>query len=206
MLKKFKKKKDLINGFTLIEILFGISIFLLIFIALTFLARNTWVYTSFISAGLTNIDTGRQVTKMMTAEIREASSANTGAYVISLATSSAFTFYSDIDNDNLKEKIRYFFSNNSLKKGITEPTGSPLIYNPLNEKITTPISNVTSSSIFNYYDTNYDGTTAPLPFPVVIPSIRLVKITITVDKNQNRPPASVTFSTQVSIRNLKDNL
>ncbi len=193
-------------GFTLIEIIFGVSIFILIFMALAFFSRNTWIYTSFFSAGLNEVDAGRQITRTMVTEIRKASNANTGAYVINLATSSAFTFYSDINNDGLKEKVRYFFSNNSLKKGVTQPTGNPLIYNSSNEKITTFISNVTNSSIFNYYDTNYDGTTTSLPFPVAIPSIRLVKITITEDKDPNRPPKAFTFSTQVSIRNLKDNL
>jgi type II secretory pathway pseudopilin PulG len=202
ILKKQKNKK----GSTLLEILFGISIFILIVVALTLFSRNFWVYTSFISAGLDDADAGRQVIKTMVAEIRKASTANTGAYVINLATASAFTFYSDIDNDTLKEKVRYFLSGNLLQKGVTKPTGSPLTYDVLNEKITTLVSNVTNSSIFDYYDTNYDGSTAPLSSPVAISSIRLIKITITKEKDPNRSPVPVTFSTQVSIRNLKDNL
>ncbi len=205
MQKKLKNKKNLISGFTLIETLFGVAIFVLIVGVLTLFSKNVWVYNSFISIGFVNTDNGRQMLKTIVSEIRTASSANTGAYAISQATSSSFTFYSDINNDNLKEKVRYFLSGNLLQKGFIQPTGSPLAYNSANEKISTLASNVTSIT-FNYYDKNYDGTTAALSSPINIPNIRLVKITVTISQNSNNSPAPMTFSTQVSIRNLKDNL
>src|SRR3989344_4644245 len=118
----------------------------------------------------------------------------------------AFTFYSDIDDDGLKEKVRYFLNGPLLQKGVIKPTGSPLSYNPASEKITTLIPNVTNATIFTYYDENYDGAGAELTSPINIPVVRLVKITITIDKDPNRAPVTTIFSTQVSIRNLKDNL
>ena len=199
-----KLKNKLSSGFTLVEILFGVSIFILIFFALTLFSRNIWVYNSFVSVGLANIDAGRQTMKTMVSEIRTASTADTGAYTISQAGVSSFIFYSNIDNDALKEKVRYFLNGSQLQKGVIKPTGSPLSYNALNETIITLMSNVTNTSIFDYYDENYDGTTAALSSPVTISSVRLVKITINVDSDPNRAPAATTFSTQVSIRNLKD--
>ncbi|MBU0998928.1 type II secretion system GspH family protein [Patescibacteria group bacterium] len=206
MQKKIKNKIKLASGFTLIETLFGISIFILIVILLTLFSRNVWIYNSFVAGGLADTNAGRQVLKTLTSEIRTASTANTGAYTISLATATAFTFYSDIDNDGLKEKVRYFLSETSLQKGTTKPTGSPLTYNPANETISTLIDKLANSVLFEYYDRNYDGNTAPLSSPVNIPDIRLVKVTIVLDKDPNRSPTPMTFSTQVSIRNLKDNL
>jgi len=200
------KKNTKNAGFTLVEILFSISILIIIVLLMTLFARNTWVYNDFVSASLEEIDAVRTALKIMTAEIRTAGTAETGAYTISQATSSAFSFYSDIDSDRLKEKVRYFFENGILKKGVIKPTGAPLSYDSANETISTIASSITSSSIFNYYDKNYDGTTSPLSSPVNIPLIRLVKITITIDKNPNRSPTPKTFTTQVSIRNLKDNL
>ena len=197
--------KKISGGFTLIEILFGVAIFLLIIGVLTLFSRNVWIYNSFVSAGLVNADNGRQILKTMTSEIRTASSADTGAYTISQAASSSFTFYSNIDNDVLKEKVRYFLTGATLRKGVIKPTGSPLSYNPANEQVSTLAPSVTSA-IFDYYDKNYDGTTASLSFPINIPNIRLIKITIVIDQDPNRPPAPTTFSTQISIRNLKDNL
>jgi prepilin-type N-terminal cleavage/methylation domain-containing protein len=199
---KLKNKK----GFTLPEILIGVSIFVLVMGALTLFSRNIWYYGSYVSAGLNDSNNGRAVLKTLVSEIRTASTADTGAYVIALANSTAFTFYSDIDNDGLKEKVRYFLNGSLLQKGVIKPTGSPLSYVSVNETLSTLLSNVTNASIFNYYDKNYEGTTAALGTPVTISSVRLVKITITIDKDPNRAPVTTTFSTQVSIRNLKDNL
>jgi len=214
MINKLKNKKGhpdryakrCERGFTLIEILFGVSIFVLIVGALTLFSRNIWIYGSYISTGLNDSNSGRATLKTMVSEIRTASTADTGAYVIALATTNAFTFYSDIDSDGLKEKVRYFLNGSLLQKGVIKPTGSPLTYNPVNEKISTLIPNVTNIPIFDYYDKNYDGTTPALSFPINLSSIRLVKITINIDKDPNRAPSVTTFSTQVSIRNLKDNL
>lgn len=194
------------NGFTLVETLFAAAIGALVITAIGLLARNIFVYNSYISAGLTNVDAARTIMTTAAAEIRSAATADTGAYPIAAAASNSFTFYSDIDGDGLKEKVRYFQSGTSFQKGVTKPTGSPLTYNAANEKVATLINNVTNTSIFSYYDKNYDGTTAALTSPVNIPSIRLVKITVTIDRDPNRSPVPATFSTQVSIRNLKDNL
>ncbi len=201
-----KKQKIKINtGFTLVEILFGIAIFIAIAMALSLFSRNIWVYNSFVSAGFVDTENSRKILKTMVSEIRTASTADTGAYVISQATSSSFTFYSNIDSDPLKEKVRYFLNGTNLQKGVVKPTGSPLTYNSGSEIISTLAVNVTSVQ-FSYYNKNYDGTTAPLSFPINISDVRLVKITVTMDKDPNAPPAPTTFSTQVSIRNLKDNL
>jgi type II secretory pathway pseudopilin PulG len=193
------------GGFTLIETLFGVAIFVLIALALTLFSRNVWVYNSFVSEGLTGTDAARQILKTMVSEIRTASVASNGAYAIDQANVSSFIFYSDIDNDNLREKVRYFLVGTTLQKGVIKPTGSPLTYNSADEKISILASDTTSLA-FDYFNKNYDGTSAALTFPINIPDVRLIKITVTLDKDPNRAPLPATFSTQVSIRNLKDNL
>jgi hypothetical protein len=200
-----KKNKVNERGFTIIEILFGVAIFVLIVGALTFFSRNVWIYNSFISAGLADTDAERLMLKTMVSEIRSASTSNTGSYAILEAGSSSLIFYSDIDNDGLKERIRYFQNGSLLQRGLVKPTGNPATYNLANEKISTLATNMTNVS-FAYYDKNYDGETSPLSSPINIPLIRLVKITITLDSDPNRSPTPTVFSTQVSIRNLKDNL
>lgn len=193
------------NGFTLVEILFAISIFVLIVGVLALFSKNMFTYNSFISGELESINMGRVALKTMTAEIRTASSGNNGSYAVNLASPTSFTFYSDVYDNGLKEKVRYFLEGTNLKRGIVVPTGSPLSYTG-SEVFTTLVSNVTNSSIFNYYDKNYDGTTAALSSPVDISAVRLVKITITIDADPNKAPGPTTISTQVSMRNIKDNL
>jgi type II secretory pathway pseudopilin PulG len=199
-------KKNKMDGFTLVEVLFTISIFIVVFSTLALFARNIWTYSTFISGGLDNVDTSRNALKIMVSEIRTAEQAETGAHMIEQATGSIFSFYSDINGDGLKEKVKYFLENGSIKKSVIQPSGSPVSYNIANETISTMASHITNTSIFNYYDENYDGTSQPLAFPINIPDIRLVKITITMDKDANRPPSPMTLTSQVSVRNLKDNL
>ncbi len=192
-------------GFTAIEILFAVSIFILVTIVMTSFARDTWVYNSFIGSSLNSLHTGRSILKTMVAEIRTASSGDNGAYPVSSATADSLTIYSDIDDDALKERVRYFLNGTNLQKAVLKPTGSPLAYTGT-EVTTTLISNVTNTTIFNYYDKNYDGTTASLSSPINIPSVRLIKITITTDDDPNKAPTPITLSSQVTLRNIKDNL
>lgn len=192
------------SGFTIIETLIGVAIFVLIIAAIALLGRNMWIYNSFIGGELDSENINQAALKTMIAEIRTASSGNDGAYAISQASATSFTFYSDIYDNGLKEKVRYFLNGSDLQKAVTVPTGSPLGYTGT-ETITTLVQNITNSTIFDYYDENYDGTTAPLS-PIDISAIRLVKITITTDKDPNAPPSPTTISSQVSLRNLKDNL
>jgi prepilin-type N-terminal cleavage/methylation domain-containing protein len=199
---KLQNKK----GFTLIETMFAMAVFVLIVGALTLFSRNIWIYGNYVSTGLSDSNNGRYVLKKMVYEIRGATTADTGSYVVALATANSFTFYSDIDSDGLVDKVRYFLNGTQLQKGVIEPTGSPLTYVSGNEIISTLLPNVANASIFDYYDKNYDGTTAALTSPISIPAVRLVKITISIDKDPNRAPVTTTFSTQVAIRNLKDNL
>ena len=193
------------GGFTLIETLIGVAIFVLILGVLANFSKSIWTSNSFIMAELQGTNAGRTALKTMVAEIRTASSGNNGAYAIGIATSTSLTFYSDIYDDGLKEKIRYFLNGTTLQRGVIKPTGSPLGYTG-SEIITTLVSNVTNSSFFSYYDKNYDGATAALATPVDISAVRLIKITITTDVNPIQAPSPITFSTQVMLRNLKDNL
>jgi len=205
MAKNFHTKQ---SGFTLVEML------VVIFIAgiVSYLVINFQI--NIFSLNKTSTDSmnaqtdARNTLKTMSAEIRSMSAANDGSYAISLASTSSLIFFDDIDNDTIKERIRYFMSGSTLKKGVIEPTGSPLTYNTANEKTSTLVNDVANGStpIFYYYDKNYDGTSAPLATPINIPQVRLIKVYVVIDKDSKRPPAPIVVTTQISIRNLKDNL
>jgi hypothetical protein len=145
----------------------------------------------------------------MTASLRSASQSSTGAYPIAAASSTSLTYFSDIDHDGLKEQVRYFLSGTTLKRGVIKPSGNPLTYNTANEKITNLVRNIIrddANPIFSYYDSSYDGSSSAMTNPPNILNIRLIKITFLIDRDPATAPAAAEFSTQVSIRNLKDNL
>ena len=204
MTYKFTKKN---KGFTVVEILVTLFILTLIGIAVVNFQIDIFSLNRISNNNLVIQEDARQALKNMTAEIRSMSPGNDGSYPISLAATSSLTFYDDADNDSLNERIHYYLSGTTLKKGTLKPTGSPLAYTgtETTKEIVHNIANATTS-IFSYYDTSYDGTSAALAQPVNILSIRLVKVNLIIDDNLLKSPPPLNMTTQVSIRNIKDNL
>jgi prepilin-type N-terminal cleavage/methylation domain-containing protein len=206
ILKNNIKKNS--KGFTLLELLITMAIFSLIMIIVSSFARDIFNYESIFSGGLTSYDEARKVLQPITSEIRASSSSSLGAYPIETTENTNFVFFSDINSDGLKERIRYFLSGEVLTRGVIIPSGNPLQYSSGNEVLSGIVSGIRNGEtpIFTYYDTSYNGETSPLSQPVSVINVRLVEITLIIDSNPNKPPAPVTVTTQVSIRNLKDNL
>jgi prepilin-type N-terminal cleavage/methylation domain-containing protein len=196
------------KGFTLIELLVTLAVIGIVVTIVGRFSGDTFYFSNIFSHSLNTSDQARRILRPMADEIRSISPSSAGAYPIEQAASNAFVFFSDIDNDGLKERVRYYVSGTLLKKGIIKPTGNNFIYDPSSEIITDVVEGVQNgtSPIFEYYDTNYDGTTNPLVQPVIISTIRLVKVTFIIDEDVNRTPGPMTVMTQISMRNLKDNL
>jgi prepilin-type N-terminal cleavage/methylation domain-containing protein len=196
------------RGFTLLEIIITMAIFSLIMGVVTLFARDLLYYNGIFSGGLTSYDEAKKILQPISSEIRSLSPSSLGAYPIETAGNTTFTFFSDINNDGLKERIRYFLSGNILMKGVIIPSGSPLQYLSNTESLYGIIHNVKNGStpIFTYYNSSYNGETSPLSQPVSVLSVRLIKITLILDTDPNRSPTPVTIITEVSMRNLKDNL
>lgn len=202
-----KMKRDTEKGFTLAELLISLAILLLISLAVSVFQKNIFSLGQNFQGNL-NFQLGaRAILKSFSSEIREASQSSLGSYPIEEAGATEIIFYSDPDNDGLKERIRYFLSGSTVKKGVVKPSGSPLAYNLGTEKVTTVLTSVVSTStMFEYYDTAYTGTSSPLAQPVTLSSIRLVKAVVLVNPDPNRIPQPYAITTQASVRNLKDNL
>jgi prepilin-type N-terminal cleavage/methylation domain-containing protein len=197
------------RGMTLIEIIVVIGIFGIISIAISSFQRNIFVFNKFSADSLTNIQDAQTIVRTMVKELRAASSGNNGAFAISQAATNTITFFSDTDSDGLKEQIRYFIASSTLIKGSIKPSGLPLTYNPVNENTYTlayNVKNSTSTPLFEYFDSNYMGTSTPLAYPLTVTNIHLVKIILLLDSDPNRSPPVRMYTSQVNIRNLKDNL
>jgi len=200
---KFHKK-----GFTLIEILVTVGIMSMIVGLLGAFQADIFSFNNIIQTGIRNQSEAKKIIRPFSNEVRSASVSNLGSYPVAESASSTFAFYSDIDGDGLKEKIKYFLDGSDFKKSVIKPSGQPLEYDEENEEIIRVIQDVINQDIFEYYDSSYDGTASStkLVQPVVTSDVRLIKITILIDSDPNRPPGAVEITTQVSIRNLKDNL
>lgn len=206
--KQFKRKTT--RGFTLVEIVVVAAITAIISVGVMALFRDTVGFNRAVQDSLRGQNEARRILRPFANEARGATRSVQGAFPIESASSSQFIFFSDIDDDGNAERIRYYLEGDSFKKGVTYSSGSPLSYATTSEEIIDIVHDVVSTStpVFNYYDTNYDGatTTSPLSWPVSPSTVRLVKVTLTVDRDPNSPPAPFTITTQVSFRNLKTNL
>jgi prepilin-type N-terminal cleavage/methylation domain-containing protein len=195
------------SGFSIIELLITIFIFTVLSTAVYTLFRSISSSNRVLSASIAAQDEARKVLKPLVGEVRDATSSSTGTYAIQTATNTEFTFYSNVDSDTLVERIRYFLSGTTLKKGVIKPSGSPLAYDSGSETVTEVIHHIANGAtpIFTYYDENYTGTQAALSTPILISSVRLVKIYVIIDPLGASSPSPTIMTTQVQLRNLKDN-
>lgn len=197
------------SGFSLIEILIVVGVVVVLSVPLSMFQRDVFTQNNMVQSGALATEGARTVLRKFGAELRTAAPANTGSYLLESLGTSTITFYSDPNGDGLRDRIRYFLSDNSLKRGVVTPTGSPATYVLANEKISTLADNVingTTAPIFSYYDQNYNGSGTPLTFPLSISTVRLIQINLGIDPNPNRPLVPIWLTSAVMIRNLKDNL
>jgi hypothetical protein len=150
-----------------------------------------------------NVNLGFQV---MITDIRSIGPSSLGSYAIESAATSSFIFYSDVDQDGIFDRVRYFFGTSTLNRGVVKPVGSPLVYSTSSEIIVTAIPNViVKSSTIDYFDTNYTGTQSPLTSPIDPLAVRVVRPTIVADVSTSTGPKPVTVSQTITIRNLRSN-
>ena len=193
------------RGETLISMIIAMAIFSILIVAISAfelsILRSHKSYTSRAQVEQNNITFLHDFTKLL----RAAQPAADSSYLIASATDTDFVFFSDLGSNGIVDRIHYFVENNTMKRGIVEPTGAPLAYDLSKEVITSYIPSIsTTSGIFTYYDSTFDGTThiTPLPLPIVVSDIRTVKVQFTVNPAiATVPPTTVT--THVTIRNLK---
>jgi len=196
------------RGFTLVEILISIGISSLILIALVAFQSSIFTSNRILQFGLLNQQEAKKIIRPFANEVRGATKSALGGYPIDAAGDSIFSFYTDIDDDGLTEKIKYYVEGGSFTKSIIEPDPETYEYNEENEKIIKVIHDVIDKPIFYYYDSNYDGTASstPLTYPVVPADVRMIKVIVEIDSDPLNPPEAFSVETQVSLRNLKDNL
>lgn len=197
------------RGFTLIEIIIATFISGILSVLVYDFISQSMFMQNFISDQSTAISEARKGLEDFTAELREATSADTGAYALDIAEPQSITFYSDIDQDIGIEKVRYYLENGNFMKGVIESSGNPPNYNST-EEITIISSSVVNSAnpVFTYFDQNYpiDQVNNPLTAPVDISSATLVKIHLDVNVNPSRAPDTYSLESFVQIRNFKNNL
>jgi prepilin-type N-terminal cleavage/methylation domain-containing protein len=196
-------------GFTLAEIVVTVAIIGVVSVVIAKFQGDVFSFNRVFNTSFTALDQAQKLLRPMTAEIRSASQSSAGAYPVDAFAANDFSFYSDINNDGLKDWVRYYVSGTTMYKETIAPTGAPAVYNVANKQTSTFMTSVRNISdgisTFRYYSSAYTGGSGGEVVPGTgnVQDIRLVKVTVRIDADPNKPPAPMDISTQVSIRNLK---
>lgn len=205
MNNKFAKNN---KGFTLIELLVSIGIFIIVLVGMANILIFAFQARDVMWEQLKTQSEGRMLIQNFVNELRSATQSSIGSHAIKKADKQEIIFYSNIDNDNLRERVRYFLDGTDFKKGVIKPTGTQMLYMTSTEAVGMIIHDVIATSttqIFNYYDENYTGTEDPLSFPIQVMDIRIVEIDLFLEKDPNFSPKPLQIKTKAHIRNLKTN-
>lgn len=206
--KRYTTRMPQERGFSLIEIIIVVAITSMIVLVASGFQSNVDVLKEIVGQKLqsrVDVDAALQIIET---EIRSAGPSGLGAYAIAAASTSSFSFYSDVDKDGVFELVRYVVGTSTLQKGVIKPVGSPPVYETSSEILTTFIANVAPSSTtstFSYYDSAYTGSGAALAYPIDLGKIRVVQISFYADISPGKSPQPTFFSTTATVRNLRSN-
>ena len=191
------------NGVTLLELIVAIGIIALILEAvILFVSQGykSWRYARDQSEAQNE---GRMALDKIIDEIREAEKSNDGKNAIEKDGSEEIIFYSNIDSDIDKERIRYYLEDDKLKKGVTHPVNDLYSGEGVSEINTIVANYIRNSDIFSYYGSDYPAISYPVDN---IAKICLIHIKFVIDTDPNNLPEPLTLETNVVLRNKKTNL
>ena len=199
------------NGFTLIETLVVLGIFVFALGAVISFLIYTYRAENFSVTQALAIDSARKGVNTFTKEAREAIQSDSGTYLLEKCEDFEIIFYGDIDKDDNVERVRYFLEDEKMKKGIINPSGNPSVYTGEEEikTISTYVRN-TTTPLFYFYNSSFSGKEEALPLttPVLgdsLDEITIVGIELKVDINPIRAPKILEIKSKIQLRNTKQN-
>jgi prepilin-type N-terminal cleavage/methylation domain-containing protein len=187
------------SGYSLIEITVTVAIFALVFILGANFIITGFRSMTFGSEQETAIQNARRAMENLAKDIREAKSSEKGDYPLSVTEEQNFTWYGDVDNDGVAEKIKYFLLSSTLQRVIVEPGAGNLYSGPGATTTIAQYVNNQAEPIFTYYDASNNETDE-------INNIRLINIKLKINVTPERAPLDYYLETDIQLRNLKDNL
>jgi len=206
-----QKEKNIFKmGFTLIETLVAIALFLIGVSATTLIFDKTMQSRAYsLEMGNSAFVVSRSIGDLVQ-YLRKARQSDAGAYPIVSASDNDLVFYSDYDKDGKTERLHIYLSNNKVYMGIRSPSATyPATYAAGDESTTQladHIVNTSSDHMFSYYNKDYPANTVnnPVATPADVSQVRLVKIFLKINIDPNRAPDNIQQETFVELRNLND--
>lgn len=197
---------------TLAEMLVAIGIFSMGMAGFTMLFAKTWTINHFIlEEGETSFKASRQVQEIVN-DLRKVRQPDNGEYPVRSCDDFNLVVFLDIDGDNVTEKVHYFLDldDDKLRRGITNPSGTPPVYPSGDQEVTVLTDYVVNGDddpIFYYYNHDYPADTVnnPLVAPVAdVEDVRLIKVHLWINIDPVKAPENVNIESFAELRNLND--
>jgi prepilin-type N-terminal cleavage/methylation domain-containing protein len=206
-----QKRKNFFNkGFTLVETLVAIALFLI------GIQATVLVFSKTMKSKAYSLEMGRSafvVSRSMgdlTQYLRRARQSDAGSYPIVSADDDDLVVYTDYDKDGQTERLHIYLTSNKVYIGVRNPSSSfPVTYaagDAETFQIADHIINGPGDAMFSYYNSGYpEGANInPVPTPADVSEIRLIKIFLKINIDPNRAPDNIQQETFVEVRNLND--
>ncbi len=183
------------KAFTLLETIIALFIFSFILVSLFVVILNFSDYYTFIVLEMIKRADVDLTLKEIENELRSVVYSKKGSYPLEIIKPTEIIFYKDIENDGNPEKINYFVMDNSLHKYVFLFNTTTLNYesSPAINRIL--VKNLSTSSIFKYYDKNFQETSN-------IADVRIIKVDIS--SVVKFPDKIYRNSVIIALRNLKE--
>jgi len=185
------------QGFTLIEIIVVMGVLSLIYLLTSDMVIDGFRLTRYEAEQATAVETARKSMSTMTADIRGANASERGDYTLAIVEDDQLSFYNDVNDDSLMEKIRYYLDGTDLVREIYLP-GATNDYSVFDASSTiASYVNNGDAPIFSYYNSNSEETAA-------INDIKMIGIYIMINVTPAIAPNDYILESRVNLRNLKD--
>jgi prepilin-type N-terminal cleavage/methylation domain-containing protein len=203
--------RTLSRGFTLIELMMSTAILLLVMGA----AFGFW---RFFSGGYSfslhesqSAFEAETTLAQLVREMRQVRVAEDGAYALARVEDFALTFYTDIDDDGVTDRVAYWLENGEFWRGVIKPTGDPLVYDPNTQErrlISNTVINEANEPVFTYYNQDWPADVVNNP---LVPSsrqlaTRYIDIYLKLRAAEGSGVPTIEVSSGVALRTLKSNL
>ncbi len=192
------------------ELLLAIAVVGFIMQGFTLLFIRAWDTNKFtLEMGLASAMAHRATNKVVI-DLRGIQQSDHGAFPIASAESQSLTIYSDIEDDGVVERVRYYLdqASDEFRVGITNPTSTQPATYPSGDQETRVLGryvvNASNDPVFYYYNDDYPGDTTnnPLTLPTSLANIQLVRIRLFINIDPIRAPNNVYIESFVDLRNL----
>jgi len=191
------------NGLTIIEAVVMVAVFIMILSAIVVALRYVYRGQRFAFEQADATRSARTGIERIVRHLRETSHADDGAYpIVDIATSSV-TFYSDYDNDNKIERMRYFLDDTNVRLGVVESAGDPPTYATSTEAISLVSDNVRNNALGTSMFTYYDKAGVLMTDYTEIDEVAFVSVSIVVNLHPERAPDDFELRSSAALRNIK---